>query len=80
MASSVSSERAFSAAGLTITKRRNPLQADVVEALQFLKCMYRQDLIFREFAPSPVLEGVQDDVQDEEHSDFIDFDSGNDSS
>ncbi len=37
MASSVSSERAFSAAGMTITKRRNRLKADIVEALQFLK-------------------------------------------
>ncbi|KAJ8496334.1 hypothetical protein ONZ45_g12488 [Pleurotus djamor] len=37
MASSVSSERAFSAAGMTITKHRNRLKADIVEALQFLK-------------------------------------------
>ncbi|EIM79845.1 uncharacterized protein STEHIDRAFT_25324, partial [Stereum hirsutum FP-91666 SS1] len=37
MASSVSSERAFSSAGLTITKLRNRLQGDIVEALQVLK-------------------------------------------
>ncbi len=42
MASLVSSERAFSSAGITITKRRNRLKGDVVEALQFLKCYYRQ--------------------------------------
>jgi hypothetical protein len=48
MASSVSSERAFSSAGLTISKRRNQLQGDIVEALQCLKCMYHNDLIFRE--------------------------------
>jgi hypothetical protein len=48
MASSVSSERAFSAAGITISKRRSRLKADIVEALQFLKCLYRRDLIFRE--------------------------------
>jgi hAT family C-terminal dimerisation region len=48
MASSVSSERAFSSAGLTISKRRNRLQGDIVEALQCLKCMYHNDLIFRE--------------------------------
>ena len=38
MASSVSSERTFSAAGITISKRRNRLGRDIVEALQFLKC------------------------------------------
>ncbi len=50
MASSVtvSSERAFSSAGITISKRRNRLKADIVEALQFLKCSYRHDLVFRE--------------------------------
>lgn len=48
MASSVSSERAFSAAGITISKRHNRLKPDVVEALQFLKCIYRRDLLFRE--------------------------------
>ncbi|PCH40503.1 hypothetical protein WOLCODRAFT_57295, partial [Wolfiporia cocos MD-104 SS10] len=37
MASSVSSERAFSSAGITISKRRNHLKADIVEALQLLK-------------------------------------------
>ncbi|KAJ3531266.1 hypothetical protein NM688_g7598 [Phlebia brevispora] len=56
MASSVSSERAFSQAGITISKWRNRLKADVVEALQFLKCMLRNDLIFRAPAPSSVLE------------------------
>jgi hypothetical protein len=48
MASSVSSERAFSSAGITLSKRRNRLQGDIVEALQFLKCMFHHDLIFRE--------------------------------
>ncbi|KAG6863920.1 hypothetical protein C0991_002006, partial [Blastosporella zonata] len=48
MASSVSSKQAFSSAGLTITKRRNRLNADVVEALQFVKCALRTDLLFRE--------------------------------
>ncbi|KIJ48977.1 hypothetical protein M422DRAFT_103461, partial [Sphaerobolus stellatus SS14] len=36
-ASSVSSERAFSAAGITISKRCNCLKGDIVEALQVLK-------------------------------------------
>ena len=56
MGSSVSSERAFSSAGITISKRRNRLQADIVEALQFLKCLLRKDLIYRESQPSSILE------------------------
>jgi hypothetical protein len=48
MASSVSSERAFSSAGITISKRRNRLKGIIVEALQCLKCLYKNDLIFRE--------------------------------
>lgn len=64
MASSVSSERAFSAAGITISKRRNRLKGDVVEALQFLKCMLRNDLIYWE-APSSATE-VESDDEDQE--------------
>lgn len=56
MASSVSSERAFSSAGLTITKLRNRLQGDIVEALQVLKCTLRSELIIREPSPSSILE------------------------
>jgi hypothetical protein len=48
MASSVSSERAFSSAGITISKCRNRLKPDIIEALQFLKCVYRHDLLFQE--------------------------------
>lgn len=48
MASSVSSERAFSAAGITISKRRNSLKADIVEALQVLRSLLNADLIYRE--------------------------------
>ena len=47
MASSVSSERTFSAAGITISKRRSRLKADIVEALECLKCLIRKDLLFR---------------------------------
>ena len=43
----MSSECAFSSAGITLSKRRNCLQADIVEALQFLKCIFHHDLIFR---------------------------------
>ena len=52
MASSVSSERAFSSAGITISKRRNLLKDDIVEALQILKCFYQNDLIFCEVLTS----------------------------
>ncbi|KIJ30124.1 hypothetical protein M422DRAFT_98919, partial [Sphaerobolus stellatus SS14] len=37
MASSVLSEQAFSAAGITITKHHNWLKGDIVESLQVLK-------------------------------------------
>ena len=45
MASSVASERAFSAAGITISKRRNCLDTDIVEALQCLKSLNSEDLM-----------------------------------
>ena len=48
MASSVSSEQAFSAAGITISKRRNRLQGDIVEAIKVNKCLLHHNLIFRE--------------------------------
>jgi hypothetical protein len=56
MSSSVSSERAFSQGGLTITKSRNRLKGDIVEALQCIKCAIRHDLLFREPAPSSLFE------------------------
>ena len=46
MASSVSSERAFSLAGITIGKWRSWLKGDIVEVLQFLKCLIHCDLVF----------------------------------
>jgi hypothetical protein len=52
MASSVSSERAFSQGGITVSKRRNHLKGDIVEALQCVKCSIRHDLLFREPGPS----------------------------
>ncbi|KIM73171.1 hypothetical protein PILCRDRAFT_10890 [Piloderma croceum F 1598] len=63
MASSVSSERAFSSAGITISKRRNCLKGDVVEALQFLKCLIRRELVFRA-GPSVSPEGDEDEDED----------------
>ena len=66
MASSVSSERAFSGAGITITKRRNRLNVDVVEALQVLKCAIRTKFIVRSPMPSSVLEQELEERKDSE--------------
>ncbi|PPR07905.1 hypothetical protein CVT24_002800 [Panaeolus cyanescens] len=52
MAASVSSERAFSSAGITISKRRNRLKGDVVEAIECLKCIFHHDLLFRRIVTS----------------------------
>ncbi len=46
MLSSVSSERAFSQGGITISKRRSHLKGDIVEALQCIKCAIWHDLLF----------------------------------
>jgi len=54
-ASSVSSERAFSSARITINKRRNRLKGKIVEVLQFLKCLFRKNLIVREVLFSSML-------------------------
>ena len=62
MASSISSKRAFSSAGITLSKRRNRLQADIVEALQFLKCLYQNNLIFREVHTVEEEESILDDL------------------
>jgi hypothetical protein len=77
MSSSVSSERAFSQGGITISKRRNRLKGDIVEALQCVKCAIRHDLLFREPAPSSILEAEfngdgEDGEDDGEASDTAD--------
>jgi hypothetical protein len=55
MASSISSEHAFSLAGITISKCRSRLKPNIIEALQFLKCLHHQKLIYQE-KPSMILE------------------------
>ena len=69
MASSVSSKSAFSAAGITISKRRNRLTGDIVEALQCLKTLIHQDLLFCDVASAS---------QDEKDLDLTDQDPAND--
>lgn len=48
MGSLVSSEHAFSSAGITIGKRRSRLKGDIVEALECLKCLFHHDLLFHD--------------------------------
>jgi hAT family C-terminal dimerisation region len=64
MASSVSSERAFSAAGITVSKRRNRLKGDIVEALEVLKSLLHQGLIFRHVAFTANIERELDNLED----------------
>jgi hypothetical protein len=76
MASSVSSERAFSQGGITITKRRNRLKGDIVEALQCVKCCIRHDLLFREPPPSSALETELDsEIKDGEEPEAVEDES-----
>ncbi|KIK51703.1 hypothetical protein GYMLUDRAFT_181114, partial [Collybiopsis luxurians FD-317 M1] len=46
IASSVLSERAFSAVRIIISECRNHLKGGITEALQFLKCLLHKDLLF----------------------------------
>lgn len=66
-ASSVSAERAFSAGGITISKRRNRLGGDIVEALQFMKSALRGETLFRDIPSStnePTLVADESDNDD----------------
>lgn len=71
MSSSVSSERVFSQGGVTVTELRSRLKGDIFEALQCVKCAIRHDILFREPAPSSVVEA-------EFNSDEDSSDDGND--
>ena len=61
MASSISSEHAFSAAGITISERRNQLQGDIVEAIKVNKSLKHRNLLFREVLN---MEQVERDLED----------------
>ena len=74
MASSISSEWAFSVAGITISKWQNWLKGDIVEALEFLKAFYVWDLIYREPAPTADLENEMEILNDDNNSAWIDQD------
>ncbi|KAG6873775.1 hypothetical protein C0993_001068, partial [Termitomyces sp. T159_Od127] len=77
MASSVSSERAFSQGGLTITKHQNRLKGDIVEALQCLKCAIRHDLLFRESGPSSLDEAELENNENKDEQDGKGFEDEN---
>lgn len=56
--------------------------SDIVEALQFLKCTFRNELVFREYLSSAVAEGVQEATDGEgvpSWDESVDLDSGDDS-
>ena len=63
MASSVSSERAFSSAGINISKHQNRLKGDIVEALECIKCLLHHDLIFH---PTVTLNQIEKELEDVE--------------
>jgi hypothetical protein len=80
MSSSVSSERAFSQGGITISKLRSCLKGDIVEALQCIKCAIRTDLLFPTLAPSSVFEAEanqdgEDTLQENEDGEESDIDA-----
>jgi len=60
MVSSVFSEWAFSSAGITISKCRNRLKGDIVEALQCLKCTIQKHLIFPHDPASTISKEIAD--------------------
>ena len=67
----VSSERAFSQGGITISKCCNFLKGDIVKALQCIKCAIhciQHDLLFREPAPSSILEAKEGDDEELQNS------------
>jgi len=41
------------------------INLNIVEALQFLKCFFRHDLVFREFLTTAAAEGIEGDDEDE---------------
>jgi hypothetical protein len=63
MASSIASKCAFSSASITISKHRNQLDGDIVEALQRLKSFILQDvMMWRGFTSVADEESLLDDA------------------
>ena len=78
----MSSERAVSSAGITISKRRNCLKGDIIKALQCLKCLIHCNLIFRWDPNVSIADKIADeddidiDIGDDIAPDFVDQSSG----
>jgi hypothetical protein len=54
----------FSSVGITISKHCNRLKGDIVEALQFMKCLIRRDLVFRIDPPTSIDSDLSDEDDD----------------
>ena len=60
-----------------IRKHHNQLKGDVVEALQFIKCLLWNYLIYHELQPSSILEQVLEGVpEDDKDSELVDDPAG----
>ena len=66
MASSVSSEHAFLAARITISKCHGSLKADIIEVLQCLKSLINSNLIFHKLDVTRDWE-FENEVLEEDH-------------
>jgi hypothetical protein len=69
MSSSVASECAFSQGGITITRLRNRLNGDIVEALQCLKSGIKNNTSLRDPESALELDEDWDDLGDDEPAD-----------
>lgn len=61
MASAVSSERAFSAGGITISKLRNRLKGDIVEGLQVLKAGMKKGIFRSDYQPTSATDAREEE-------------------
>lgn len=66
MVLSVSSEQAFSSAGITISKQQNRLKANIVEALQVMKFLLKKSLIYQMPPYTSLWEKENEDIQDDD--------------
>ena len=80
MASSVSSKHPFSGSSITITKWRNNLKGDIVEALQVIKGALRTELLVHKPAPNTTTEFTilnNEETTDPASEDIMELDGDN---
>ncbi|KAG2367560.1 hypothetical protein BDR07DRAFT_1372713 [Suillus spraguei] len=70
------SERVFLQGGITITKQCNWLKADIIEALQCVKCALQCNLLFQEPEPSSLIELEHLDDNDSEVEAEVEAETG----